>query len=888
MARASARSAAALGLAALAAAALAGEQATKPPRTGPPVREVRQDDFVVEVLANGTCLAVRRAPTAGVVAIQFWVGAGSTTEGRLAGAGASHFVEHMLFEGTVREPGRGFDLLVRSLGGVHNGYTSLEETVYHVTVPGDGWTRALPALVELVRSPALPREVFERERAVILQELREGEDDVERMAGRLLAETVWRVHPYRFRVGGDIESFSKLTYDDIVEHYRRMYVPGNELVVLAGDLDVGAAAAAARELLSKAERGPLPDLSRPAEPEQLAPREAVRRTPRAEKARVQFAWRTVELLHPDLYALDALAAILGEGRSSRLYRRLKEEEGLALSAGAYSWTPRDPGYLVVWAECEDSRVGELRAAVAREVARVREEKVSDEELSRVRAMLEAEHLFRRQTAEGVARELASDLFFTGDPEFSEKYLAGIRAVTASDVLEAAQRYLVDARLTVAILRPERREGAAEPRPGPALASSGARGEPLLRELKGGGRLVLLRDDSLPVVSVCAALLAGLRLEPEGKEGISAVLAQLLPKGTRRRSGEELARAIEGRGGSFRALSGRNSLSVQVEALSSELPRALEVAAEMLAMPALDPGELEKVRAEALAAIRARSERPWAAARELLAAELFRGHPYRFPETGTPESVGALARRDVAEFHRRIAVRGNLVVSICGSFDPEAALALAEKAFRVLPGGAFRDIGLPPAEPPRKGTRLERELRGSRSSVVLWGFPGARLGAPEADALELAAEVLGGMSGRLWTAVRGEEGLAYAVGAFSDAQLDPGMFALYVATRPELEARALEVMRRELERLLAEPPRGEELARAKASLAGEDALALQERSAVALRTALYERYGLGAKAALELRRRLEAIGPEEIAAAARRYLDPSGGVIAVACPPKRKD
>ncbi|MHC4249671.1 MAG: M16 family metallopeptidase [Planctomycetota bacterium] len=866
--------------------ALAIDEGVPPPeRAGPSIIEARTDDLAVEVLPNGTCLAVRRAPTAGVVSVQFWVGAGSTTEGDRTGSGISHFVEHMIFEGTVRQPGRGFDLLVRSAGGVHNGYTSLEETVYHVTVPTAGYRKVLGGLVSLVRDAGIPEAEFARERDVVLQELREGLDNPRRLSWRLLAGTVFHRHPYGVPVIGHEWKFDRLTHDDLVDYFKSIYVPGNEIVVLAGDLNVDEALVEARALLSKAPARPLPDLSRVDEPEQTAPRFVEARHARAKKARVTFAWRTVDLLHPDLFALDVLAMVIGQGRSSRLYRTLKEEKGLALATGAYSWTPRDEGLLEIWAQCEDDRVGELRVAVEREVERVRAEAVSPEELARARAQVEAGVVFRRQTAEGLARDLASDLLRTGDPHFSERYLEGVRAVTASDVLEAARNYLVPSRMTVAVFRPERkapeREAVATETTGAAPEATGRSLD--VRDLAGGGRLVLARDGSVPMVSVSATLLAGVRLEPEGRAGVSAMLSKILSKGTRSHSGEALANLVEDRGGSFSVTSGRNSLSIQVTMLAADLPRALDVAAEILAEPALRPEDLELVRKETLADLRSRSENPWRATGDLLRATLYEGHPYRFPEPGTVETVGSITREDLADFHEFIARRGNLVVSVAGDFGPERASELAAKAFARLPRGdtLFDAPGFPKPHVP--GARVERVLPGSRSAVVMWGFPGVRMGTKEADCLDVAAEVLGGMSGRLWASVRAEEGLAYAVGAFNQAQVDPGYFALYVATKPETEAKALGLLKAEIARLAAEPPEGDELERAKAGLIGEDAISLQSRGALALRTALYERYGFGAGAALDLRERLAKVSAADVARVVKRYLDPEGGVVAASKP-----
>ena len=216
-------------------------------------------------------------------------------------------------------------------------------------------------------------------------------------------------------------------------------------------------------------------------------------------------------------------------------------------------------------------------------------------------------------------------------------------------------------------------------------------------------------------------------------------------------------------------------------------------------------------------------------------------------------------------------------------DAGRAAELARSAFRKLPAGELGEANPAPASTPAGQTRVEKALPGSRSAVVLWGFPGVKMGSKEAYALDIAAEAMAGMSGRLWNAVREDRGLAYAVGAYNAPQPDPGYFALYVATRPEWEAKALAIMKQELAKLIENPPSGDELARAKASLTGEDAISLQERGSLALRCALYERYGLGAGAAFDLAERLAPVTSADVAAAARKYLDPEGGVVAVVRP-----
>src|SRR5207253_625559 len=228
------------------------------------------------------------------------------------------------------------------VGGYINAYTSFDRTVFWIDVPRDGVVTALDILADAMMNSTLPPEEYQKEQEVIRREFAMGMDDPDRMSGLLLFSTAYQVHPYRFPVIGEIEIYNQLTQEQVMQYYKTRYVPNNLTFIVVGDVD----AEKVREQLAKFFEGYLEKSLKPAfippEPPQLGRRE-VHNEFATELTRLSLAWHIPELTHPDVPAVDLLSGILGDGRSSRLYRKVREESGLAYSVSAFSYTPGDPG-----------------------------------------------------------------------------------------------------------------------------------------------------------------------------------------------------------------------------------------------------------------------------------------------------------------------------------------------------------------------------------------------------------------------------------------------------------------------------------------------------------------------------------------------------------------
>ena len=294
------------------------------------------------VLPNGLTIIVQEDHSAPVASVQAWCGTGSIDEDAHLGAGMSHILEHMLFKGTKTRPANAIAQAVQDVGGYINAYTSFDRTVYWIDVPKAGVSAALDILTDAMMNSTLPPEEYAKEQEVIRREFAMGFDDPDRVAGQLLFATAYQRHPYRLPVIGLLDVFNQLTQEQVMRYYKSRYVPNNFTFVVVGDVDAQEVQQQLADLFKDYPARSFQPLYIPPEPPQLGLREAHQEFA-TELTRLSLAWHIPEITHPDVPALDLLSTILGDGRSSRLYRRVREEAGLAFGVSAFSYTPGAPG-----------------------------------------------------------------------------------------------------------------------------------------------------------------------------------------------------------------------------------------------------------------------------------------------------------------------------------------------------------------------------------------------------------------------------------------------------------------------------------------------------------------------------------------------------------------
>lgn len=401
-------------------------------------------------LANGLEVLVCEKRDAPVVSVQIWYRVGSRNE-RPGRTGISHMLEHMMFKGG--EGPEQFNDAIQKRGGRANAFTSEDCTCYHDEVSPDHWEEALRLEARRMSDLRFDSLKFETERLVVLEERRLGENSPNRMLSEELEAVAYRHHPYRWPVIGYTQDICSFTLADLREHYRAFYRPDNAVCVIVGDVDARRALAAVVKHF-----GPIPRSDnkaveiKVAEPAQSGERRTILRRP-SRTPLLYAAYHSVPIGHPDSYALDVLASILSDGESSRLYRRLVREQGIAAYAGGYHQTRIDPSLFTFYAAPAQGRsCSELEQTLLAEIEGIRSRGVSDWELRKAKNQIEAQLVSSRQRAYGLARQLGSAQTMLSW-RYLDRYLDNILAVGNQDIIRVSSRYFSNDNRTVATLEP---------------------------------------------------------------------------------------------------------------------------------------------------------------------------------------------------------------------------------------------------------------------------------------------------------------------------------------------------------------------------------------------------------------------------------------------------
>jgi zinc protease len=401
-------------------------------------------------LDNGLTVVLGEHDAADVAAVQLWFRVGGAHEAD-AEAGLSHFIEHLLFKGTpTRGPGV-VDRTISGLGGEMNAATSHDFTYYHLVVPAEHLDTALDVMADVARHASLDPTEIDRERLVVLEEIRRAHDSPGGYLWRLLARHHFPGHPYGRPVLGTPEVIAGAGRPLIVDYHRRHYVPNRAVLVVVGRLDPETTLAHVQR-----EFGPWP--AGAAEGDSVPPAAGLTATAHVEEPRpvgqvyLAAAWRGPTVPDEDVHAADVLAAVLGTGRASRLNQALKERRRLVTSVGATFYPQKRAGTLTVTARTGPADRRAAEEALLEEIERVRAVPVEPAELARAITAVEAAHAFEHETAEGAAYAYgAAETLWTLDVEL--EYLERVRRVTREDVQAAARRHLAPGRFTAAALVP---------------------------------------------------------------------------------------------------------------------------------------------------------------------------------------------------------------------------------------------------------------------------------------------------------------------------------------------------------------------------------------------------------------------------------------------------
>ena len=780
-----------------------------------------------------------------LVAFNLWVHAGPRNEAK-GQTGFAHLFEHLMFAGSKHIPRGEFDKFVDAAGGTDsNGSTNFDRTNYFFTLPSNQlelglWLKSdmLGYMIDEVDSVALANQ-----QDVVRNERRQS---FENRPYGIVEEAMYQAlypegHPYRAAVIGSHADIQGIQLKDVKDFARTYYRPNNATLVLAGDFDPKQAKALVKKYFGTLKAGPKPPEVKVAMPEIKQERRLVV-TDRIELSRLNLAWHTPPMFAAGDAELDVAAHVLGGGKASRLYGLLVRDKQLAQSVEVSQNSQSLSSVFDIEVVARPgASLDEIEKLVDAEIARLATTPPTAAELAQARAVIETQVLQRMEKVTMLADLVNHYNQMAGDPGFVGKDLARYRQTTPAAVsatvaqwLQKDRRVVVQAKPGEQVLPPEvptppmptqAAKGERESLNGaeawrakpPGAAKAKALSLPAAQSFKLANGLTVIHSPKpgLPLVSASLVLRAGQGVNPADKPGLAGFTAAMLPEGTKTRSAQQIAEAAAALGATLNAQAGSEEARIDFSGLKSSAKEGLALLADVALNPAFAAPEIERLKAQRLAALaQAREQAPLLANVVANRVTYGEGHPLAANALGTEASIratDAAALRGFWQAHYR-PERAALVVA--GDLTEAELRALVEPLFGGWKGeGAAPAVAaLPPAQPIAARTVLV-DKPGAPQTALAVVAPGPFAAAPDAAAIKVMNAALGGLfTSRINNQLREVKGYTYGIYSGYSMGRERGQFGIRGSVRTDVTGAALADMWKEIEGMRAKPMGVAELTR----------------------------------------------------------------------------
>jgi len=838
-------------------------------------------------ISNGLKVIGVESHKSPVVSVQMWVRNGSADE-RTGDEGLSHFIEHLVFKGSRHFKVGEIAAVVEACGGEINAYTSFDQTVFYVTISSQFFDTALKVISEMMGYPEFDGGEIDREREVVVEEIKRGNDSLGRQASRQLFSSLYKDYPYAVPVIGYENIIRSIPRQRIVEFFGERYVPQNMFLVVTGDFGSG-------DLKHKVENHFAGMQDRPAH---LPPRPpvhmndhkkvVVEKTPFEEQV-LYIAWPGIDVKHEDLAALECLALILGQGASSRLLGALRLKKPITNSIGAGVWAPVTQGFFSVSASLNPVNLTEALEVIKREMETLFKDGVHDDELKKAKINFMADEAYSLETVGGLARKYGGNFELTGNIFFHETFHARLQAVTVNDVMRVARKYLDPEKVLLSCLTPKDEDGVRGqleawtykvPAAKAEVKATAVAAKPFTAKTDvltthtirktatpEGMRNYALATTAAPVFHMRLASLGGSRVVHEDKAGLAELVGRTWTAQTKLHTEMQLKARIDSLASSVYSFSGRNTFGLVVDGLSDFQQELSSIFLEVLQKRDISAHVLEREKKILLETLRSRKDSPSQIASLNFQKMMFEGHPYAVDAIGNEKTLATITVGDIEKYIETHMASATSVTALCGDFDSALWDKTLGSASAHFARHAPKDPGFQVKALDQNKYQFEKAEK--EQTHVIYGFRGLALLDNDRYALQVVEAILAGQGGRLFLELRDKASLAYSVSPMRMEGMGTGYFATYIGCSPEKTETALKMMREELMKLVDVKVGAEEMSRAKNYLIGGHDIGLQKNASIASAIAFNEIYGLPAEEIFDYGQHILRVTAEDVQAVAKK-------------------
>ncbi|MFH1729008.1 MAG: pitrilysin family protein [Pseudomonadota bacterium] len=805
-----------------------------------------------KTLPNGLRLISKEMKNSPVTSIQIWVETGALYENAKT-SGISHFIEHMFFKGTKKNAPGAMAQYIETLGGNINAFTSYDYTVYTLSIPSRHTEKGYQILADAFLNSTFATNELEKEKKVVIEEISMGNDEPDSIVKKELFKQAFATHPYARQIIGTKENIISFKRKDLINYIANNYVPSNCIIVTVGNLPHEDAEKLAKKYFSKLEAKPSKNKLYYLD-KQTKTKKISCLTRNINEAIFTIGFQIPGILHEDLFALDVLALILGQGNTSRLYKKLKTEDGLVNNIAAHSLTLKENGLFLIDAKLVSKDLKKVIAEVFKICQELKEKPLGSDEIQRSLIVTERNIIFQSETAQGIARQIGSFEALLKNPEFNNVYIEKLRQITSDDIYKVANKYLNYENMNIALIAKKDKFYPTESfikskaqilAKKQQISLNTGNGQLIRTSSPNGIRYIFNYNPSHPIVSCKSFFTGGLRYEDENNNGISHLMSALMLKGTKKRSVNDLAEEIVAAGAFLKSEAGRNSTSVGIDILSRNFEKGIEILSDVIRNSIFPEKELINEAKQALYAIRSIDDHPTQAAFKFFLRKMYGNHPYSMDILGSENSLPMLNQNAIKDYHKSLITPDNMVLAISGDIHPDKAFEICQKYFsgwkliKTL-HPTLREI------PKKSNAEVYEKILDKEQAHVILGFDGVSFNDKRRFSLDILNSILTGQGGRLFQRLRDELSLAYSVGSMNVEGIEPGYLAIYIACAPENIDLSIKEIKNILNSIATKGVSDKEIERAKMYIIGNYENELQLNSVKAIHLGFNELYNMGYK------------------------------------------
>lgn len=763
-----------------------------------------------KVLANGLTILIYPLHTIPKVAIHLWYGVGSKDE-KDGQRGLAHLLEHMIFKGTSVLSESDINMISHKLSGNCNAFTSHDYTGYLFDFPKQNWHHALPLLADCMKNCTFKEDLLNAELKAVIQELKMYKDDYKTSLAEEMISAIFPDHPYHYPIIGYKQDLWSITREGLLGFYKQHYVPNNATLIIVGDVDVVHATQLAQKAFEDIPVGATYKKEQFIVNKDLVAKSiSVARD--VQQPTLMLSWIVPGLKENKSHIIDIASWILGEGKGSRLYKKLVDEFEIATDMQVDVYELFDASLLFLHIDpIDDEVVPQIKVIVSQEIERLANEPVSDLELQRATKQSHMEHVALFENNQKIAYELGKIFLSTGDENGINNYDARSASDLKQNLCAFFREYIRTSIMHAGILLPfkegeqelwlklqqesdKQDERILKRKVRESTIECGRKVEEIVAErpavfsypypknaqLENGLTVVYHSNSIAPKIDIVLDLKVRNFYDPEDKQGLVNFMTEMLGEGTHDYTDQEFANVAESRGITINVQAGLIALSM----LKEDFEFGLSLLEQLVCKATFPEKNINKIRQQIAVEIDHYWDSPNDFAGQLVRSTLYgKEHPYHKNLFGTKETIKKIKRSDILDAYKKYVTPMQACLAIVGDLEGIEVESIVQKVLGKWQGPHVQDLQYPELKTPSL-TYQNFEINRDQTVLCFAGKSVARLDK-DYDALMLFDQIFGGgvlgsMSSYLFK-LREQTGLFYTINGSTVAGADEQPGLVYIKT-----------------------------------------------------------------------------------------------------------